>query len=100
MKTEFLKKLMYFIMRKQKHVVLLCNGACECTLLSTQRQILKNSITKVGGRWPIYNNELAKVGELLSIFKHYHRKHTTTPKDCGSRAIIHKRTKNPKHIYV
>jgi hypothetical protein len=31
----------------------------ECTLLSKQRQILKNSITKASGRWPISINELA-----------------------------------------
>jgi len=32
----------------------------ECTLLSKQRQSLKNSIMKAGGSWPISNTELAK----------------------------------------
>jgi hypothetical protein len=75
----------------------------ECTLLSMQRQILKNSITKTGRRWPISNTELAnKYTNLFqkfvnSILKPYSRKYTTMPKDSGSRAIIHKeqRIQNP-----
>jgi len=31
----------------------------ECDLLKKQRQILKNSITKTGGNWPITNSDLA-----------------------------------------
>jgi hypothetical protein len=43
----------------------------ECTLLSKQRQILKNSITKMGGRWPISNTELAnKYTNLFQILTH------------------------------
>jgi hypothetical protein len=31
----------------------------ECELLRKQRQVLRNSITKVGGKWPITNSDLA-----------------------------------------
>ena len=31
----------------------------ECDLLKKQRQVLRNSITKAGGNWPITNSDLA-----------------------------------------
>ena len=31
----------------------------ECDLLKKQRQVLRNSITKTGGNWPITNSDLA-----------------------------------------
>jgi hypothetical protein len=31
----------------------------ECEMLSKQRQVLRNSITKDGGNWPITNSDLA-----------------------------------------
>ena len=31
----------------------------ECDILKKQRQVLRNSITKNGGNWPITNSDLA-----------------------------------------
>ena len=31
----------------------------ECDLLKKQRQVLRNSIMKAGGNWPITNSDLA-----------------------------------------
>jgi len=41
----------------------------ECELLRKQRQVLRNSITKAGGNWPITNSDLAnKYTKFLQKF--------------------------------
>ena len=39
----------------------------ECELLRKQRQVLRNSITKAGGNWPIINSDLAN--KYTKLFK-------------------------------
>ena len=41
----------------------------ECTLLSKQRQSLKNSLMKEGGSWPVSNTELANT--YTNIFQKF-----------------------------
>jgi hypothetical protein len=45
----------------------------ECELLRKQRQVLRNSVMKVGGNWPITNSELAnKYTKLFpKVCEHY-----------------------------
>jgi hypothetical protein len=41
----------------------------ECELLRKQREVLKNSITKVGGNWPLTTSDLAnKHTKLFQMF--------------------------------
>ena len=41
----------------------------ECELLRQQREVLKNSITKTGGDWPLTNSDLAnKHTKLFQMF--------------------------------
>jgi hypothetical protein len=39
----------------------------ECKLLRKQRQVLRNSITKAGGNWPITTFDLAN--KYIKVFK-------------------------------
>jgi len=41
----------------------------ECELLRKQREVLKNSVMKVGGDWPLTNSDLAnKRTKLFQMF--------------------------------
>ena len=41
----------------------------ECDLLTEQRQVLRNSIMKAGGNWPITNSDLAN--KYTKIFQRF-----------------------------
>jgi hypothetical protein len=41
----------------------------QCEILRKQRQVLRNSVMKVGGNWPITNSELAnKYTKFFQMF--------------------------------
>jgi hypothetical protein len=48
----------------------------ECELLRKQSQILRNSIMKAGGNWPITNSDLAnKYTKFFKVCEHYKFRH-------------------------
>jgi hypothetical protein len=68
---------------------------CEGTLLSMQRQILKNSITKTDGRWPISNTELAN--KYTNLFQKFVN---SILKPYSKNAQLHQKTVKAEQLYI